>query len=225
MSETVQTPLPNGVLCPGCGYDLGGLMAGGACPECGRVSEPGALHRQVESRVWIALAEVRGRRTLIGVMILAVVVLVLSIAMGGVSGGIVMLTLLAVIGAANIVGMHGAWLIRRAHRRLHRAIWMNSLWVLLLPYGLMIVSAGLGAATGGLDGLFAGLLVGITLSGLASPFTLLAFLGAIDMDMERMLDSGQISTTGGLASIACACVIGLLPLGLGTCICAGQTMS
>ena len=30
------TPLPNGTLCPQCGYDLGGLAVGGVCPECGR---------------------------------------------------------------------------------------------------------------------------------------------------------------------------------------------
>lgn len=215
--------LPRGVQCPGCGYDMGGL-APGACPECGRWHPQADFTWQIENRAWVKETLRRGQllcAVLAAVVVLGAVGLWLC---GGGFAAAVGLGITAAVGGLIAVGMNGAWLIRRGDRRRHALVWVRSLWILLLPYAAPVVAGGLGAASGGLEGLASGMMAGVAIGALLAAPTLLVFLAITDLDNAKIVGAGRVEGVASFLSVACALWVGFAtPMWLAIMVCGGQT--
>ena len=135
------TPLPNGTLCPQCGYDLGGLAVGGVCPECGRTLGETDARRAVLLPAYLKRCRLRLPWWIMLwlLIVLAFVLLGLRTQWSGslaMTTGLLIAALLGFVLAAN-----GFWRGPRGSRAFFRAYWLDNLWVLLVPLVLFEIIA------------------------------------------------------------------------------------
>lgn len=124
--------MPNGVQCPGCGYDLGGL-AFGPCPECGREFDH-ADHDEFVFRMRRLAKSQRRRKWQIGALgtvCLAWVAAALSD--GDVERGTMAIVCAIVAAMALIAIVNGFWIVAREHQGEYRSMWCDMMWMNVLP--------------------------------------------------------------------------------------------
>ncbi|MCA9282029.1 MAG: hypothetical protein KDA30_08325 [Phycisphaerales bacterium] len=136
----VHTPLPNGTLCPQCGYDLGGLVAG-RCPECGfdvsMIREVLHARREFQTKV----AQSRFLRYAFNLMVpAAYAAAFVHGAKYEFSDSKMVLLMEAGIWLYCLLALSefGGWVVSRCiaarDRRVVRSVWSMNNWVFHLPW-------------------------------------------------------------------------------------------
>jgi len=214
MSDAAPDMLPNGTLCPQCGYDMGGLRHG-QCPECGSVPMIQERYTPDEFQEFARQSEVRFSAVKWIGLVWAGVVIFLSVVIGGFIGVVIGIGSVTITLAGIHFGANGGGLLPILDARVHSMIWKRSLWILLLPYSFPMTLGIMGVAAGGLEGAVTSALLGTLLGGLASFVTFLSFMKSTNRDSSKYFGPDKSWLPGNEISLWCAVIVGLaMPLAL-----------